>query len=393
MCIPSNYWICPTLEGESFDGWIFYPDSDPCKVVYKFMLPEGLSYKEGSLKVRKMGCYDITGENYTLKISGNQVIVEIDDIKSEPFYIPFNKEGYDKSYGSYVKRDYEGIISSINVLFSTNFSGDATPVNTVSGSVTYSYKGNSKTIDFGSRNIYSASMKINHTDIDGNPLTGGTFTLYAQEAVFAEGSSLGTYQWKEIKRGLRSGDVVNGIGKNYYKLVQDTFPDGYKKYITPEFSVGIKANNGTPSVTATDNNSWTALDVTGGVVQVAVKNAKSNPPAQNGHQVVEAGNAAKDSATVAKTEADVSADSPVNASQSLDVVVTYYKDSVKESSMIYKTNESISTGMLDTKNISSRSYAFKGCILQKITLDGEEINAIPDSVKVGSTICFYYVTE
>lgn len=389
MCMPANYYIHTTAE--PFNGWNFYPDNDPCKVVYQFTLSDGLSYKDGSLKLKAVGKYDIGSENCVLQVSGNHITVTIEDVKSEPFYTQFDKAAYDRNPYSYKSTETEGALMPINVLFSANFNEDAAAVNTVSASVTYSYKGKSRTVDLGSRRIYAASIKISHTDTDGNQLSGGAFTLYAQEAVYKEGSSLGTYEWKAVKSGLKSGDVVGGIGNKYYKLVQDTFPEGYKKYITPEFSVGIEAASGGATVIAEDNNSWTPLEVVNGVVQVPVKNTRGISQAQNYNKTVETGNIVKNPAT--KTETAAPAVSTADVGQSLDVVVTYYKDSVKESSMLYKTNESIASGILDTKNISSRSYVFKGCTLQKITLNGEEVDKVPGSVKAGSAICFYYVTD
>jgi len=416
-CDGMNYYIVPSPG--YFYGWNFYPDDTPCEVIYNFTLSDGLSYKEDSIKVRVSGLHnaynelgeniveqmDIPNENYDLKISGNRISVTIKDIKSYPFYIPFDKKRYDKTLDFLYEDDGEAIVQEggicpVKVLFNTNFNENTQPVNTVSADITYSYKGNTKTIDLGSRDIYSASMKINHTDTDGNPLTGGTFTLYAEEPVFKDGSNLGTYEWKKVESGLKSGDVIRGIGKKYYKLVQETAPDGYRKSFATEFSVGIKASNGSVTVTATDNNSWTPLTVTDGVVQVTVKNKKDGA-AQNyaGNTatrdtvrtpVSETANSGTESAG---TGTSVTENSSSNAGQSLEVVVTYYKDSVKESSMLYETNESMSIGMLDTKDISSRSYMFKGCRLQKITLDGEEVEEIPDFVKVGSSICFYYVTD
>ena len=356
---------------DPYDASVFYPDANPCKVVYQFTLPDGLSYKEGSLKVTAHDLWVIPSDNYDLKISGNQITVTINDIKAEPYYYAFNKTEYDKNPAAYESsHSHESTPIPINVLFYTEFNENAQGVNTVSGKMTYSYKGNTKTLDLGDRNICSTAMKINHTDMDGNQLSGGTFTLYMEKPVFENGSNLGTYEWVKVKSGLKSGDTVAGIGQNFYKLVQDTYPDGYKKYITPEFSVEIKDGG----ITALDNNSWTPLEVVNGVVQVVVKNKKGD-----------GGNTPKSP----ETEAGISQS---NKNQSVDVVVTYYIDGIVESSTPYSTRNSIATGLLDAVNIPNRTYDFKGYVLQKITLDGKEISKIPDYVPIGSTICYYYVT-
>ena len=71
------------------------------------------------------------------------------------------------------------------------------------------------------------------------------------------------------------------------------------------------------------------------------------------------------------------------------ILAVYFEDGVKECSM--KRSEKIdSAGMIPTKSVSYRAYKFEGCHLAKLTLNGEEIDSIPDKVKDGSTICFYY---
>ena len=71
------------------------------------------------------------------------------------------------------------------------------------------------------------------------------------------------------------------------------------------------------------------------------------------------------------------------------ILAVYFQDGKKECSM--KRYEKIdSAGMIPTKSVSYRAYKFEGCHLAKLTLNGEEIDSIPDKVKDGSTICFYY---
>lgn len=90
-----------------------------------------------------------------------------------------------------------------------------------------------------------------------------------------------------------------------------------------------------------------------------------------------------------KLESAKNNDTPENTT---GILAVYFENGVKECSM--KRFEKIdSNGMIPTKSVSYREYKFEGCHLEKLTLNGEEIDSIPDKVKNGSTICFYYVTN
>lgn len=157
----SNY-ICGELG--LYDAWFFYPDDAPCKVVYEFTLPEGLDYKDGSLKVASKKFGNVVKNGYDLQVSGRTVTVTINDIKSELFYNSFKKEAYDKQpytyYGGYNDAGLlESSIQRLIVSFDTWFNGKEQPRNTITGTVTYSYKGNSKTIDLGELVVRDKSNK------------------------------------------------------------------------------------------------------------------------------------------------------------------------------------------------------------------------------------------
>lgn len=157
----SNY-ICGELG--LYDAWFFYPDDAPCKVVYEFTLPEGLDYKEGSLKIASRKSGNVVKSGYDLKVSGKTITVTVDDMKSEPFYNSFKKEAYDKNPYTYEGGHNDaGLMEAtpqrLIVMFDTWFNGKEQPRNTITGTVTYSYKGNSKTIDLGELVVRDKSNK------------------------------------------------------------------------------------------------------------------------------------------------------------------------------------------------------------------------------------------
>lgn len=93
-----------------------------------------------------------------MEYAGNVLTVTIEDAKSLPYYIPFDREKYDKNPYTYETILEKGKLTvgrpaPINVLFSTNLNENATGTNTVTGTVTYRYKGMEKTVDLGGRTV------------------------------------------------------------------------------------------------------------------------------------------------------------------------------------------------------------------------------------------------
>ena len=167
-CKGGNYLTHSSSEDMVFNEWVFTPDSSPCKVVYQFTLPDGLSYKEGSVKVRAWKAQDIPDSAYQVEYTGNRLIVTIEDIKSLPYYFPVDKKEYDKNPFDYdTMQEKEGLpvgsIRPINVLFSTNMNDSISNVNVVSGNIVYSYKGNEKTIELGNRTVYCTGQPVFQT--------------------------------------------------------------------------------------------------------------------------------------------------------------------------------------------------------------------------------------
>lgn len=149
------------ISDSAYNAWYFYPDNDPIKIVYEFTLPEGLSYNEDSLMVfRTKSANDVT-EYCDTQVSGDKITVTIEDAKSEPFYRPFNREVYDRSQYGYCD-DYDsgskitsGMRHALGVEFGVWFNENAKTENVITGTVTYSYKGQSKTVDLNDIVIYN----------------------------------------------------------------------------------------------------------------------------------------------------------------------------------------------------------------------------------------------
>lgn len=257
----------------------FVPDPAPCKTVFRFTLPQGLSYK--GVKVASFGTGEIDEGEYHTEVSGQEVTVVIDDIKAEPFYYPFNEQEYLKCQTTYHSSEEEEVRSPIYVVLNAAMNGDAASENTVTSSVTYSYKGAEKTVDLGKASIHAAGLKIDNTDETGNSLDGASFTLYQKRASYMEGSMLGVAKWVKVAEGLKAGETVTGLstgemdGENCYRIIQDSFPSGYEKteemrFKNIEFRVNI-STKGKTAVTAEDMDGK-ALPVKDGIIHITVVN-------------------------------------------------------------------------------------------------------------------------
>lgn len=134
-CVVSNNIFGPNKE--ALVAWKKIYDNTPCSATFKINLPDGLDYKEGSMKVYRTftvpmdGFYGelsprIKDSLYDVKVSGNEITVTIDNIKT---FIP------DANYHIYID-------------FETTMNDEAVDANVVDASLTYNYKDGDKTINF-----------------------------------------------------------------------------------------------------------------------------------------------------------------------------------------------------------------------------------------------------
>lgn len=402
--IPGGCWCNYFLgHGDGEKGpstWAFISDPDPCSVVFRYDLPKGLAYKDGSVKVTGV----VSKEDFTslcsVNASNGRVTVSISDVKSAPFHYPFNTEGYKKDL--YYGRDNsrEGSPEMFMVTFGAEALESAGPEMAVSAETGYSYKGAQHTENC-SASIRTASLHLSNTDAEGAALAGAEFDLYKMKTTYPEGSNLGTSDWSLIASGIRAGDAVGALGTgfdrfgNEYKLVQTKAPEGYQAAYPLEFEIDI-AEDGTVTAQDEDGNK---LDVVDGVIQVCVVNTVKKSDANATEAAEESGK------NTGKTEEAGSVDKPSGEEQTKTSVpapssgkkrvaarATYYKDGVRDLSMTFDQIVESSVTVIDAKEISSRAYMYKGYKLEKITLNGEEVDSLPKKVEDGSEIGYYYVT-
>lgn len=404
-CGGGNYYIGKTQD---YTEHYFVPDPAPCKVVYQFVLPDGLSYKEGSLKVEG-GNGEIGNSNYDAQITGNRIAVTINDIKSEPFYTPFDMEKYKKNPFTFefIENGFS-TRKSVNVLFDTEMNSSVARDNAVSASITYYYKDAQKTVNLSDSSIHTASLQIKNTGSAGDSLKGATFDLYQQKSIRKEGSKYGVLNWVKVASGLTTESIVSGLGigsrnrENRYRIVQTSVPAGYEEADYTEFELGINCS-GKTTVTAKKLRGGN-VSVSGGTVCVNITNVTNNTaPVEKTDSKdtgssdtgsTDTGSGSTGSGTPPTTDTDNVVEQPddTDADDGLvRVKAVYYKDGVRSFSMTYQ--QDAYGWMMDSYNIYDCSDEFQGCTLQKITVDGAVVDSLPAKVREDAEVCFYYVSQ
>lgn len=268
----SNYYIAEKFT-EAPTTWAFIPDKNPCKVVLKYTFPQGISYKDGSIKVTgKVSKKNLT-DSCKVNFSGNQLVITIDDIKSEPFYKAFKYDEYLKDLYYDPSDEDDDFRQSFIVRFDAEVGSTVGTDGIITAAMSYAHKDSSHT-DSYNISFRTASMQISNTDASGNNITGAEFDIYQKKTRYPAGSNMGTSDWELFKSGVYAGDVITGMGTgtdafdNQYKVVQTKAPDGYEKAYNTEFELFISENG---TVTA-ENEEGDELEVRNGVVQVSVVN-------------------------------------------------------------------------------------------------------------------------
>lgn len=231
------HFEAPDGYKEAYTESYWAADYTPCKTVFHATIPEGLSCQKDSIKLLRSKNIEIDKDVYHVDISGQDLTVTIDDIKAMPYF----------SY-SFETSDYGGFRYPISLMFNAEVNDAATVTNTVSTSVSYSYKGLEKTVDLGNLNVYTATLQFKNTDTSGNIINGSKFTLYKQKIVY-NSANIGTPQYFEVAESESIDGLLtfNGIGEGKYKLVQTEVPEGYKKINSLIFDVSMKCENGSIS--------------------------------------------------------------------------------------------------------------------------------------------------
>lgn len=273
-----NYYI-GSNKIEQPTTWAFIPDKTPCQAVVKYELPAGISYKEGSMKLSGFSTKNDYTDSCKIDVSGSTVTVTIDDVKSNPFYNPFDYDAYkrDLYYDPGYKNDndyHEPFFITFDVITDSQLASESV----ISTNISYSYKGTSNTESYKAV-IRTASMQVLNADAEGNSISGAEFELYQRRAdIQDEGKRLKFTSWKLFKSGIHAGDTITGLGagdgfENEYKIVQTKTPAGYEETeLDTEFALTIERDG---TVSAEDENG-NALKVENGVVKVTVVNAGSS---------------------------------------------------------------------------------------------------------------------
>ena len=273
-----NYYI-GSNKIEQPTTWAFIPDKTPCQAVVKYELPAGISYKEGSMKLSGFSTKNDYTDSCKIDVSGSTVTVTIDDVKSNPFYNPFDYDAYkrDLYYDPGYKNDndyHESFFITFDVITDSQLASESV----ISTNISYSYKGTSNTESYEAL-IHTASLQVLNEDAEGNSISGAEFELYQRRAnIQDEGKRLKSTSWKLFKSGIHAGDTITGLGagdgfENEYKIVQTKTPAGYEETeLDTEFALTIERDG---TVSAEDENG-NALKVENGVVKVTVVNAGSS---------------------------------------------------------------------------------------------------------------------
>lgn len=391
-------WLFDEGSEQVFTESYFVPDPAPCKAVFHFTLPKGLSYK--GLKVSSLETKDIGEDNYQTEVSSQGVTVTINDIKKPPFYYPFNEQEYFKNQTAYDSPEEEAVRSPIYVVVETAINENATLDNTVTSSITYSYKGVEKTVDLGEATVHTAGLKINNTDENDSSLDGASFTLYQERTVYKDGSPYGVAEWVKVAEGIKPNVNIMGLGMgkdgkhNCYRIVQDVFPEGYEeteemRFKNLDFFVDINAKKGTVRSKDYDGKPFSVKD---GVINVTVQNKAK----QNTNSVSQPSSTASGVSNGTDKKPENSQCTNVSSSNTKKQVkarATYYLDGERESSMTFKQTVGPAETKIDSKCIHDRAYFFTNCSLEKIVLNGAEVDSLPSKVEDGSEIGYFYISQ
>lgn len=172
------------------------------QLVFHDILPDGMSYDEGSLHTYRDG-EEIPIENSHAVFDGNSLTVEIADAKSSP---------WNAAHGTEISVQYKASINKNAVFENTNeayLSYSETP-------------GSSQTAqtETAKASVYAFGIQFEKTDEAGNPLEGAEFTVYkkGEDGVYTELEAAGREQSVFSFTGLAAGD---------YMLAETYTPDGY----------------------------------------------------------------------------------------------------------------------------------------------------------------------
>lgn len=240
--------------GQPFTAWHWNPDDRACSATFHIRLPEGLSYKDGSVKMFRMTKKEVESSAYHVTVNGRNIVITVDNIKDTAFH-PF--EGSE----------------NISFTLDAELNSNAAAINTVTASMSYDNGTGVKTVDMGSATIYSATMKFRNTDINGNDVSGAKFALYKYKTL--KSGNVYYDKWVKILDNITGNPcIIAGLNSGKYRLVQTAAPDGYKKMSNYEFNINMSGSGGKiDNLSVDDGNRYPwETDLETGVVSTTIVN-------------------------------------------------------------------------------------------------------------------------
>lgn len=253
-CLTSGSHVFGQDYSGPFTALHWLPDDRACSATFHIILPAGLSYKEGSLKMFRMIKKEVIASAYHVDINGQDITVTVDNIKDTAFH------------------PYDGV-DDISFTMDTELNSNAAAINTVTASMSYDNGTGAKTVDMGSANIYAATMKFRNTDMDGNDISGAKFALYKYKTL-KSGSVYYEKYVKVLDNITGNPCTIAGLNSGKYKLVQTAVPAGYKKMDNYEFNVNMSGHDGKiDSLSVDDSNKFVwDIDLETGTISTNIVN-------------------------------------------------------------------------------------------------------------------------
>ena len=233
--------------GQPFTAWHWVFDNRPCSATFHITLPEGLSYKDGTLKMYTMSHFLVDSSEYDVKVSGQDIVVTVDNIKKEAF------------------RPCD-VADEISVTLETVLNDNADNIGNISMAMTYNNGQDDKIVNVDDITIYNRGkgydLYFYLKDESKNAISGAEFILYPRDPsddVAAEG--------KVAVEGTSSIKTpgyyhVHGVPAGEYALVLVFPPAGYKKMPAIDFIITDDGKITSPSgekLVSPGGSSWTKM--------------------------------------------------------------------------------------------------------------------------------------
>jgi len=347
----NEFWNKGPYTGE-FETWI--PDMTPYGIEFNATLPEGLKCNKDSISLSYRGEVELDKSVYTAEVSGQNVKVKINNIKEEPFWTL-----YQNYHGG---ANPHNVTKSFIVSFNAEMESSVSLNNQASASATCSYAGESKILDLGRVSVLTSSLAIHNTDESGADINGADFKLYKRQ----ENNS-----YKEVLSKTTNGSVFTftGLGSGQYRLSQTTTPEGYKKTSNQFFTLTV-GNNGT---------SVTELKVTD----------------EDGNETSLPGGTWEYNILAASISSNLVSHPNPDKTRTVSATIKYSYDGKVNPNFTRTLSKEIQAlekdAALDTFDINAIDE--EGYKLDCITVNGKKVASLPETLKDGDEVIYWYVSD